>query len=293
MLLRLAPFLLFTLHAQPVWKTYPVYHPDQAPPGYIEWLRAQQPEQIPNPTGDELFHAPVLIGSLANRPFSDPPFLSEKAWFESVKPPLTSQGAITGFTYVLRTKGKIEIGTYSCALCHSRVLPNGAVVTGGPGNFPIDAAIAEDVHAAIPHPALREANKAILERGSVSKIPDITGATVSPEYIAQKQQLFNPAHKANPDQLQAIATYVANLKTPPSPFKPSKDSRQGEKVYAKENCAQCHPQTAPSLRGLWYRGVALEELLSPARLSYQKGHEYGLQLSGADRAALIAYLRTL
>jgi mono/diheme cytochrome c family protein len=293
MLLRLALFFITALQAQPIWKTYPVYHPDQAPPGYIEWLRSQQPEQISNPTGDELFNAPVLIGSLANRPPSDPPFLTEKTWFEAIKPPLTREGAITGFTYVLRTKGKIEIGTYSCALCHSRVLSNGAVIIGAPGNFPIDAAIADDVYAAIPHAALREANKAILARGSLSKIPDITGASVSPAYIAQKQQLFNPAHTASPEQLQAIAAYVKALKQPPSPYKPDKYSRLGEKIYASENCAQCHPQKAPSLNGLWYRGVALEELLSPARLSYQKGHEYGFKLSAADRAALIAYLRTL
>jgi hypothetical protein len=293
MRLCFASLFLFALHAQPVWKSYPVYHPDQAPPGYIEWLRAQQPEQISNPTGEELFHAPAVIGSLANRPHTDPPFLSEKPWFDKVKPPLTRDGAITGFTYILRTKGKIEIGTYSCALCHSRVLPNGAVVIGGPGNFPIDAAIAEDVHAAIPHPALREANKAILERGSVSSIPDIIGAAVPVDYIAQKQQLFNPAFQAPPAHLQVIADYVRTLKRPPNPYKPDKFSRLGEKVYEKEACARCHPQKAPSLSGLWYRGVALEDLLSPARLGYRKGHEFGLQLSGADRANLIAYLRTL
>ena len=73
----------------------------------------------------------------------------------------------------------------------------------------------------------------------------------------------------------------------------------------------------PSLRGLWYRDVlshdgsvaSLEEWFDPARLrddyvpkgfkGYQvehravPGHEYGLKLAADDKAALIAFLRTL
>jgi hypothetical protein len=73
----------------------------------------------------------------------------------------------------------------------------------------------------------------------------------------------------------------------------------------------------PSLKGVWYRGLyahdgavsSLEDWFDPARLSddyvptgfkgYRvktgavKGHEFGLKLSTADKAALIAFLRTL
>ena len=57
----------------------------------------------------------------------------------------------------------------------------------------------------------------------------------------------------------------------------------------------------PSLRGIWYRSAlehsgvitTLEEWLSSTRLQYYKGHEYGFNLNGSDRFALIAYLRTL
>ena len=73
----------------------------------------------------------------------------------------------------------------------------------------------------------------------------------------------------------------------------------------------------PPLRGLWYRGplehsgsvATLEDWFDPARLrddyvptgfkGYRvktravKGHEFGLRLSVADKAALIAFLRTL
>jgi len=72
----------------------------------------------------------------------------------------------------------------------------------------------------------------------------------------------------------------------------------------------------PSLRGLWYRGrylhdgalTTLEEMFDPARLKADfvpsgfkgidkqravPGHEFGLQISAADRQALIAFLRSL
>jgi len=73
----------------------------------------------------------------------------------------------------------------------------------------------------------------------------------------------------------------------------------------------------PSLRGVWYRGLythdgsvtTLEEWFDPARLSddyvpsgfkgYKvthravPGHEFGLKLSTEDKAALIAFLKTL
>lgn len=70
----------------------------------------------------------------------------------------------------------------------------------------------------------------------------------------------------------------------------------------------------PSLRGVWYRNAfghggwvdTLEEWLDPARLKPEfvpknpqaprgavRGHEFGLKLAEADRAALVAFLKTL
>jgi hypothetical protein len=57
----------------------------------------------------------------------------------------------------------------------------------------------------------------------------------------------------------------------------------------------------PSLRGVWYRGPlehrgsvnTLEEWFDPQRRERVAGHPFGLALSVEDRAALIAFLRTL
>ena len=57
----------------------------------------------------------------------------------------------------------------------------------------------------------------------------------------------------------------------------------------------------PSLRGVWYRGRfehrgsvgSLEEWFDPTRLTKTPGHQFGLNLGDEDKAALIAFLRSL
>jgi hypothetical protein len=62
------------------------------------------------------------------------------AWFENVQPPLTKTGVMPFVTYVIREKGRVELGTFSCAMCHTRVLPDGTIVKGAQGNFSTDRA---------------------------------------------------------------------------------------------------------------------------------------------------------
>ncbi|MFN7936184.1 MAG: hypothetical protein U0R19_22830 [Bryobacteraceae bacterium] len=57
----------------------------------------------------------------------------------------------------------------------------------------------------------------------------------------------------------------------------------------------------PSLKGVWYRGpfehggraATLEEWFDPARLASTPGHKFGMELKANEKAALIAFLRTL
>jgi len=184
---------------------------------------------------------------------------------------------------------------------------------------------------------------------------------------------FQPSTKATPfssemgtrysdEQLYALALYLYSLQPPPNPNKANRQSRRGQKIFAQQGCAGCHPAPlytnnkltpakgftvpeemrrsgdvlavsvgtdptlalttrrgtgyykVPSLRGLWYRNAlghggwvdTLEEWLDAARLRPDfvpknpnapkgavAGHEFGLGLRAADRAALIAFLKTL
>jgi hypothetical protein len=42
--------------------------------------------------------------------------------------------------YIIRQKGKIELGSFSCAMCHTRVMPDGDAIKGAQGNFPFERA---------------------------------------------------------------------------------------------------------------------------------------------------------
>ena len=48
------------------------------------------------------------------------------------------------YRYVITKKGTIEIGVFSCAMCHTRVMPDGSILKGAQGNFPFDRALARD-----------------------------------------------------------------------------------------------------------------------------------------------------
>lgn len=166
--------------------------------------------------------------------------------------------------------------------------------------------------------------------------------------------------------LHAISTYLWSLEPPPNPNPPPASlAQQGEAVFAKQGCPQCHPAPnytsgkltlargwtpppdhpnrqdilpisvgtdpglalktrkgtgfykIPSLRGLWYRPAllhdgsvaSLEEMFDPKRLSKDhipsgwkppevdkqaiEGHPFGLGLNTEEKAALLAFLRTL
>jgi cytochrome c553 len=132
------------------------------------------------------------------------------------------------------------------------------------------------------------------------------------------------------EQLYALALYLYSLEPPKNPNQFDATAARGLKVFEREGCARCHTpplytnneripaaeigtdaryttQThkatgyykVPSLKGLWYRGrlehngraASLEEWFDPQRKA--PGHRFGLNLSGEEKEALIAYLRTL
>jgi hypothetical protein len=136
----------YRVPVRPVYKTYPVYAPGREPANYVEWLNKQEPEIIFDAArlrsqqdwikaGEKVFDAPFgfnFVISMAD--------VRSTAWFEHVQPPLTKAGVMPFVTYVIREKGKVELGTFACAMCHTRVLSDGTVIKGAQGNFPIDRA---------------------------------------------------------------------------------------------------------------------------------------------------------
>jgi hypothetical protein len=152
----------YQIPVRTIYKSYPVYHPDREPKGYIDWLRSREPEMDWNSAklrtkedwiraGETVFDAPLGYGSimitkerLAN---IEDLYVRKPAFLSAVQPPVSADGTMPFFRYVVRKKGAIDIGVLSCAMCHTRVMPDGAVIKGAQGNFPFDRAMAFSIRA--------------------------------------------------------------------------------------------------------------------------------------------------
>ncbi|HJQ68338.1 MAG TPA: di-heme oxidoredictase family protein [Blastocatellia bacterium] len=138
----------YRIPERPLYKSYPVYAPGKEPPGYEEWLKQREPEIAFDASklkseedwiraGEIVFDAPVFYNAVAR--VSD---VRDPAWYEKSKIPVAKDGTAPFFHYVIREKGKVELGGVSCAMCHTRVMADGTVVKGAQGNYPFELATA-------------------------------------------------------------------------------------------------------------------------------------------------------
>ena len=438
-------------------KTYPVYVPDREPPNYLEWLREQDPRPMVDVSklktdqdwidaGREVFYGrelPRFTGSEDNLQLIRNPQVLAAYRLQTTK-----EGVILGLRYVVRQKGKVELGTDTCAMCHVQVRPDGEVIEGAPNNYtpfgPIMADLTrryaqmspeilrdrrlrmmredyrvpylkDDPNLGIPdlppeqiahlyeqyplgsHP---RTNTSVLYPVRISNligirdlhyfdktgtarnrnisdlmrycalIADSTDALTrygrGPEAALDLKALGLPngIHRTPDALLYALAKFIYSLKPPPNPNPVDERTRQGEAVFRRSKCGDCHapplytnnkltlaegfkpsgtlakeaelqkvslgtdPGLAletrkgtglyrvPSLRMLWLQACflhdcsvgSLEELFNPMRMYATfrssnwspttpahavKGHRHGMNLSPDDKAALIAFLRTL
>ena len=121
-------------------KTYPVYRPDKEPPGYIEWLKRQEPQPLVDTSklktdadwiaaGREVFYGrelPRFTGSEDNLQLIRDPKVIAAYGLQT-----TPDGVLLGLRFVVRAKGKVELGTDTCAMCHVQVR-DGKVIEGPP-----------------------------------------------------------------------------------------------------------------------------------------------------------------
>jgi hypothetical protein len=92
-----------------------------------DWIRA----------GELVFDAPIAL----EQPFSaemvrDPEFVRRTG------APVSTDGTLPTLRYVVREKGKVELGSFACGMCHTRVQPDGSIIKGAQGNFPGDRTVA-------------------------------------------------------------------------------------------------------------------------------------------------------
>jgi hypothetical protein len=127
------------------YKSYPMYLPGREPKNYYDWLRQQEPAVVFNPAslkteedwikaGEIIFNLPVLYLPMDSAFMNALPMMG-KTW-EDISVPLTKQGSIPFFDIVIKKKGEVLLGSFSCATCHTKVIPDGEVIKGAQGNYP-------------------------------------------------------------------------------------------------------------------------------------------------------------
>jgi hypothetical protein len=146
-----APEFYDRIPVRPIYRSYPIYAPGREPPGYFDELARKAPEIVFDPSrltsdadwaaaGEAVFDAPVGYGAtftLAQ--------VRDPAWYARHRVPLTRDGVMPFSRYVVRRPGVVEVGSGSCLMCHARVMPDGTVLKGAQGNFPVDRIIADNL----------------------------------------------------------------------------------------------------------------------------------------------------
>jgi hypothetical protein len=129
-----------------LYRNYTVYAPGKEPPGYLDWLRQQEPEVAFDPAklkteadwinaGEAVFNATHLLPP--NRQPSDTiEDLRDPAYIKAVGLPVAADGTLPHLRYSIRRKGEVAVVFPMCGGCHIRVLPDGKVVAGAQGNTP-------------------------------------------------------------------------------------------------------------------------------------------------------------
>jgi hypothetical protein len=128
-----------------IYQSYPVYHPEREPPGYWQWLHQQAPQVAFDPAtlhspadwiraGEIVFNAPVSFAPV----FFSAQDLRNPAFYRETGMPVAASGIVPFARWVIREKGKVELGSMGCATCHTRVLDNGVILPGAQGNNPND-----------------------------------------------------------------------------------------------------------------------------------------------------------
>ena len=150
----------YALPERVLYRSYPVYHPSREPAGYLDKLRSLEPEAAFDAAklkteadwiaaGRDVFEMAIDY----NGPIVTMAMVRDPAWYERHHVPLTSDGTMPFARYVVRQKGRVDIGNVGCAMCHTRVMPDGTAVLGAQGNFPFESVTASTLDGA-PPPAL-------------------------------------------------------------------------------------------------------------------------------------------
>jgi hypothetical protein len=141
--------LYYQVPVPSIYKSYPIYHPGKEPRGYMDWLRQQEPQIVFDPSK---FHSQADWEAAGKLVFQDPYPASisiekfrDPRWYADLNIPLSSEGIVPGWRYLILKRGEVKAGAAGCAACHSRVMPDGSLMNGPQTNVPIERDFTWDI----------------------------------------------------------------------------------------------------------------------------------------------------
>jgi cytochrome c551/c552 len=221
----------YRIPVRPIYKSYPKYHPDREPSGYRDSLTKLEPVVVWDDgshrpklvteadwirAGELVFNAPVLFSLQTDGPDEMRKFIARTG--DSY-----DKNGISPFAfYVIRERGKLEIGEVSCAECHSRIMPDGSVIRGAQGNRPVEQVAFQGL--------AESAAKAEDKEKALTEIRQSERATFAAPWLP-----VNP--NAQLEQFSAAEIEAVHLAIPPG-------------VFARQGTSPFSPATLPDLIGI-------------------------------------------
>jgi hypothetical protein len=207
----------YQLAVRPVYRSYPIYHPDHEPAGYQQWLREREPEVVFDEAGLDTDRQAIEAGELVftaaiayDGPLIGGRHVRDRAWYRDLEVPVTAEGVMPFARWVIRERGRPQVGNLACSMCHTRVMPDGTALAGAQGNFPFDRSFARDL----------------------ASIPIAPARAVMYQLLAAPWVNREPVHKMSRDDLAAAIHAV-----PPG-------------VMLRQGTSLAHPAKVPDLIGV-------------------------------------------
>ena len=135
----------YSLREHIIYKTYPFYAKEFEPPGYLDSLKKLDPVIVFDEkklttqadwikAGEKVFSWPASFSTIESAVFTT----VDSAYLKSSEDCITGNGIFPFYSYVIREKGKVEIGRLACSNCHTRVTGSGDLINGAQGNHSFD-----------------------------------------------------------------------------------------------------------------------------------------------------------
>lgn len=129
-------------------RTYPVYHPDREPAGYMDWLRAQEPKPLVDPSEIRTDADWARLGQRVFDELDQPRFrtdhptaikaLTDREILRTSPVTVAPDGQIRPYRWVVEARGQVRLSIAVCTACHTRLQPDGTLLRGPSRNFAVD-----------------------------------------------------------------------------------------------------------------------------------------------------------